>query len=175
MTWTRSDTIATCGVVIALVALVYPIAKDVHNQATRPTASITSPAAGGGYSDPSIETDRAPGRQIIGEHVQILGTADHIPIDQDLWVVLRPEAEGTWQPVARALLLDDGTWRIREEDVTLHAVGKYGLFVYLTSSQSSGELQYWVSQQKDKPVADRMPSLPAGMTLLASETIFRVA
>lgn len=168
MTWAKSDKIAAGSMVIALIALFYPIAKDIHSAASKPTAVIQEPPPR--RVDGSIEHGVQGSRKIAPGFVQVSGTAEDIPGDHDLWLVLRSEDAGTWQPIGRLQVMPDGRWVVPKERVALRAPGKYGIFVFLTSNRSSSELQQWVFAKQSNPPATQLPSLPVEMTLLAAKT-----
>src|SRR5688572_3583146 len=121
MEWTRSDKIAACSLVLAVVALLYPIVGDIRSATTKPTAAITSPT----NTRPNGEIDFGLNRQnlLYSEHVEVIGNASNIPRDQDLWLIARPHARGTWLPVSRLQIASDGNWRVAEAQVALSTLG----------------------------------------------------
>lgn len=174
MAWTRSDKIAACSMIVALIALVYPIAQDINEYVTAPSATIN---VTGTY----IFRDDSGNIQVYTDGIGLVGNASNIPGDRDLWLIVRPQTKGAWQPITRlhpaapggSHGLGEGKWLL-EEGLVLPERGSYGIFVYLVTSASSAELQQWQSRQAGNPHPELMPSLPADMNLLAFTNIARV-
>jgi hypothetical protein len=165
MAWTRSDKIAACSMIVALLALGYPVAKDIQAFTMAPSALIA-------IVDEPLDYGRNPTGQFYMDTVAVYGKASNIPADQDIWLVLRSQQQGTWRPIVRMHPDPNGVLSIH--DVKLPDPGGYGIFLYLATSRSSEELQGWISRQLDGSPSSSMPSLPAEMTLLASRNIVRV-
>lgn len=116
---------------------------------------------------------------VVFDKVQINGSSDNVPADRDLWIVLRPEDDGQYYPVARARRLGDGAWSLGDSSLDLVQIPKsgitYDIFLYMADSQPSRQLATWDEREDRKPREqyEGMPSLPPNLVLLGSESIER--
>ncbi len=69
-----------------LVVVLAPHVEAAPGDRDRPTATIVGPR---------------DGETIIGEFTDSHGTARNVPVDHDVWLVMRPWVEGRWYPVER--------------------------------------------------------------------------
>lgn len=149
-----------------------------------PTTTISSAACGvtGGSSgspdsldSPSVAEPAAPTSPVITlDSLEIRGRAENVPLDRDLWVVLRPEDDGKFYPVARARKLDDGRWQLAENRVRLPRTDTtWAVFVYAADSLASRQLHSWDDREDRRPPAqyEGMPSLPPDLALMDSATV----
>jgi len=160
MAWTRADKINTLIACTALVTALAPPGRSLWVYEHRPVAAIDHPDDESRSAGPTVAVD---------------GTAERIPSDSDLWLVIR--SDGRWYPVERCQPGRNGRWSFRDDDVHLGGPKEKGLYVlsvYLAGPSQTGEFAQFVNgqqQSKDSGLA----SLPDGIKLLATRTVNRVS
>ena len=152
--WTRADKIALCSVFVAVAALAISLMQPIAAALTpHPNAEILSPVNG---------------HRVNQESVEIEGRAGDLPVDQDFWLVVRPDVAATFYPVDRLTVQSDGSWAV--PDVRLATAGRFHAIVFLASSGASQQFRSYLEENVDNA---GLAALPDGASQLDSITIMR--
>jgi hypothetical protein len=125
--WSQADKINGVGVLIAVLGLLLgvglPGVLHLVSYLNRAQASIIQP----------VDNARVPDNT-FGAH----GSADNIPPDYDLWLILRSGVEGRWYPV-QLLHVVKGIWQVGEEQMC-PTPGLQELIIYMVPDSEEGQL-----------------------------------
>jgi hypothetical protein len=125
--WSRADKVNGIAALIACLGLVLgvglPGILHLVSYLKRSQASITWPV------DNSKMTNNTFGAY---------GTAENIPADADLWLIVRSGIEGRWYPIQR-LRIVNGSWHVGKKWIC-PAPGPQELVIYLVPDSEEGQL-----------------------------------
>jgi hypothetical protein len=134
----------------------YPITRDYLKEQDSPSAQITRPSNQ---------------QHVRGETLPVEGTSKNIPLDDDLWLIIRLPS-GLWFPIERIAPSADGTWEFQSDDVHIGSVGPAQLALYLAKPGQTAVLGGYVSSRTDQHDPG-MSSLPGGLVLLGTKSVMR--
>ena len=121
--WSRADKINGIAVLVALLGLLIPDVLHLMSYFTRAQASIIQP----------VNNARVPDNTFGAR-----GSAENIPSDSDLWLIIRSGIEGRWYPV-ELLHVVNGMWQVGENQMC-PASGLQELIIYLVPDSDEGQL-----------------------------------
>lgn len=145
--WSRADKINRWIAVLALMAAIIALAPYVQHGIAwlrRPSATITTPTNGSIFY---TNHKRGAG-----------GIARHIPLNSDLWLVLRSGVEGRWYPVAR-ISIHNGPWTVQSKFIT-PAVGPQELALILVPITDDAQFIDYVDRKYQTGADPGISSLP---------------
>jgi hypothetical protein len=144
---------------VALVALAVVGVPLLWNGANKPAAAIKG-AVHQGAAIPIVDNGTVPSQ------IDLFGISKHIPVNSDVWVIVRATAEGRWYPAAR---LSGENWAT--QDIVLRmALGYQDIYLYLVSISEEQPLIDYVktltmSRDQGSESDDGLSTLPHGLVL----------
>jgi hypothetical protein len=155
--WTRADKINFVAAAAACIGLALAVGLPdfLHwiSYLERPQASISSP----------VNNAKIPNNTFGAD-----GSAEHIPDNFDLWLIVRSEIGGQWYPIQR-LRVVNGSWQVGQEKIC-PTEGPEQLEIFLVPD--TGEEQLFNSQSSNAlPHSRGITSLPPYSTIEAISNI----
>jgi hypothetical protein len=128
--WTRADRISLGVAIIAVLSSISPWVPSVVRHFTQPEVVITAPSAN------FVTTSKG---------FSVTGTAQHIPDDNDLWLIIRAP-DYFWYPVDQ-LDTVNGQWSVAAHKICfLLGPGTQDIQVWMVPDTSDGPLVTWFSR-----------------------------
>jgi hypothetical protein len=156
--WDRADKINGIGVLIALLGLIagvgVPNIVRWVSYLHRPQVSIRWP----GNND-----------KLVNNTFGANGTAEAIPSDADLWLMVKPALEGRWYPVERLPITND-KWNISRRQIC-PASGLQELVIYMVPGSDEGPLWNYEKNIKTTQKSVGINSVPLDSVVEATSLV----
>ena len=155
--WSKADRINGAGVLVAIFGLIggvlIPSCWHVYTYSQRPQAAIERPTKNSNMASNKFDA---------------YGTAEHIPADFDLWLIVRSDGDGRWYP-SELLQVTNGTWHVSDTSIC-PAPGFQELVVYMIPDSAEGPLFSYINGKAGKRGLG-INSVPVGSVVMASAIV----